>query len=96
MKDFIRDSSSSSSADDEEDKEFDPAEFYPKVNRLIDQDLSSDESSETSSAESDDQSSSTTKKKPGKMSVTFLESLSNYVPLEDKHSDAKQFVVYFI
>lgn len=40
LKDFICDSSSSSSsAADDEDEDFDPAEFYPKVNRLIDQDL---------------------------------------------------------
>ncbi len=55
----------------------------------IDDDSTSDESNQTSSSESDDRST-TTKKRNVKISVTFLESLSNYVPLEDKHPDAKQ------
>ena len=66
-----------------------------------DTDDSSEEPNETSSSSSepDDHRSITTttavKKKHLKISVTFLESLSNYVPLEDKHPDAKQFVLHY-
>ncbi|CAF3521109.1 unnamed protein product [Rotaria sp. Silwood1] len=93
LKDFICDSSSSS---DEEH----PLEFYPKVNRLIDHDLSwrkidddhtSDDSSQSSSSSSENDSQLTTKKKDRQISVNFLESLSKYVPIEDKHVDAKQY-----
>ncbi|CAF4192758.1 unnamed protein product [Rotaria sp. Silwood2] len=93
LKEFICDSSSSS---DEEH----PLEFYPKVNRLIDNDLSwrkvdddyaSDESSQSSSSSSENDSRLTKKKKDRQISVNFLESLSKYVPIEDKHIDAKQY-----
>ncbi|CAF0951034.1 unnamed protein product [Rotaria sordida] len=97
LKDFICDSSSSSDDGDEH-----PLEFYPKVNRLIDHDLSwrkidddyaSDESSQSSSSSSSSENDSRliTKKKNRQISVTFLESLSKYVPIEDKHIDTKQY-----
>ncbi|UJR29909.1 hypothetical protein I4U23_017457 [Adineta vaga] len=94
LKDFICDSSSSS--------EEDPSEFYTKVNRIIDKDLSwrQNEDDDETSEESDESSTSSsesevglkpTKKKDTKINVTFLESLSNYVPIEHKHIDAKQY-----
>jgi hypothetical protein len=47
--------------------------------------IDDDSTSNETSSESDDRSITIKKK----ISVTFLESLSNYVPLEDKHPDAK-------
>ncbi|CAF1370005.1 unnamed protein product [Adineta steineri] len=103
IQEFICNSSSASSGEDD-----DPSEFYSKVNRIIDKDLSwrkpeedysSDESSQLSSSSSPSSSSSENderiirKKKDMKISINFLESLSNYVPLEDKHSDAKQYFI---
>lgn len=58
-------------------------------------DYASDESSQSSSSSSlsseSDYRSKSTKKKDQKIAITFLESLSNYVPIEDKHTDAKQY-----
>ncbi|CAF3869249.1 unnamed protein product [Adineta steineri] len=102
IKEFICNSSSASSGEDE-----DPSEFYSKVNRIIDKDLSwrkpeedysSDESSQLSSSSSSSSSSENDeriirKKKDTKISINFLESLSNYVPLEDKHFDTKQYFI---
>lgn len=55
----------------------------------------SDESSASSSSSEDDEDEENEirSRKNKKIAVTFLESLSNYVPLEDKHIDAKQYVL---
>lgn len=55
----------------------------------------SDESSASSSSSEDDEDEENEirSRKNKKIAVTFLESLSNYVPLEDKHADAKPYVL---
>ncbi|CAF5175058.1 unnamed protein product, partial [Rotaria sp. Silwood1] len=57
----------------------------------IDDDHTSDDSSQSSSSSSENDSQLRTKKKDRQISVNFLESLSKYVPIEDKHVDAKQY-----
>jgi len=62
----------------------------------INDDYTSDECDQSSSSSSESDSQSKSKKKDLKISVTFLESLSNYVPIEDKHSDTKQYILIFL
>jgi hypothetical protein len=69
--------------------------YYFKYDWLflrVDDDYSSNESDQSTS-ESENQS--TTKRKDRKICVTFLESLSKYVPIEDKHPDAKPYLFLF-
>ena len=43
--------------------------------------------------EDDEEENEIRSRKNKKIAVTFLESLSNYVPFDDKHTDAKQYVL---
>ncbi|CAF1589013.1 unnamed protein product, partial [Adineta ricciae] len=104
LKNFICDSSSSSEEEEEDPTGFyrkvnriiDKDLSWRQEDDYETSDGSSASSSSSSSSsyddeEDDEEENEIRSRKTKKIAVTFLESLSNYVPFEDKHTDAKQY-----
>lgn len=65
--------------------------LFLRVETIENQSDRSDSSSNESSSSTSDEDYCPTPPKEKKASITFLESLSQHIPLEEKHPDAKQF-----
>lgn len=65
--------------------------IFLRVQTIENESDRSDSSSNESSSSTSDEDYCPTPPKEKKASITFLESLSQHIPLEEKHSDAKQF-----